>query len=71
MTKIYILIVKKNFNKGDNWNSIPYTRLFLIDKESQQIDGMDFPTKEGIEKHIKLILKRNKISRKEVHIKIE
>ena len=52
--KRYTLIVVSSFNKGDNWDSVPYTRLSLIDRKkkpykkssgslSQQIDGMDFP----------------------------
>lgn len=71
--KRYTVIVAKNIHDA-SWTSISHTRLSLIDRKSkpyktafgsmsQQVDGMDFPTKEGIKKHIDILLKRNNIKR--------
>jgi hypothetical protein len=77
--KKYTVLVVKDINSGDGWDSVQYSRARLINRKikpfrnaygslSQQIDGMDFPTKSGIKKHVALLLARNKIKASNVNM---
>jgi hypothetical protein len=54
------ILVQESFNKGDNWNSLPYTRYSVL-KDGKQIDGMDDSSPKLKSSSIASLLQRNKI----------
>lgn len=64
------IVVHENFTKGSNWNTLPYTRYFLL-KNGKQIDGFDVRGRKVSKKEIKTLLRRNNLTTKGVIVYVK
>ena len=64
------VVVWENFTKGNEWNSQPYTRYFLVEN-GEQIGGFDAKGAHFSRKEIQKLLRQHKINNKNVDVYIK
>ena len=64
------IVVWENFTEGNEWNSLPYTRYFLL-RNGKQIGGFDVKSKYFSKKMVRELLERHKIKDKNVYVYVK
>jgi len=64
------VVVQEDFRRGDDWNTIPYSRYFLL-RDGRQIDGFDIDSARFKKSDLNRLLKRNRLTSKGVTIYVK